>query len=62
MGASGFGGMAFPPCIPVHAYFDAAPTAIWLRHFRYPDCRAVTRLQPRGYWSRFQASAETIRQ
>ncbi|CAO0819654.1 hypothetical protein DFAR_620011 [Desulfarculales bacterium] len=58
VGASGFGGTAsFVP-----AYFDETPIAIWLRHFLGPDCRAVTRLQPRGYWSRFQALVETIRQ
>ncbi|CAO0819770.1 hypothetical protein DFAR_1110040 [Desulfarculales bacterium] len=44
------------------AYFDEAPTAIWLRRCLCPDCRAVIRLQPRGYWSRFQAPVETIRQ
>ncbi|CAO0824693.1 hypothetical protein DFAR_830003 [Desulfarculales bacterium] len=27
-----------------------------------PACRAVIRLRPRGYWSRFQAPVETIRQ
>ncbi|CAO0824778.1 hypothetical protein DFAR_910021 [Desulfarculales bacterium] len=27
-----------------------------------PACRAVIRLQPWGYWSRFQAPVETIRQ
>ncbi|CAO0820369.1 hypothetical protein DFAR_1540020 [Desulfarculales bacterium] len=46
MGASGFGGTA----------------SIWLRCFRCPDCRAVIRLRPRGYWSRFQALVEIIRQ
>ncbi|CAO0822078.1 hypothetical protein DFAR_2800039 [Desulfarculales bacterium] len=46
----------------VPAYFDEAPTAIWLRRFRCPDCRAVIRLRPRGYWSRLPAPVETIRQ
>ncbi|CAO0824747.1 hypothetical protein DFAR_870002 [Desulfarculales bacterium] len=45
----------------VPAYFDEAPTAIWLRCFRCPDCRAVIRLRPRGYWGRFKALVETIR-
>ncbi|CAO0821743.1 hypothetical protein DFAR_250001 [Desulfarculales bacterium] len=43
-------------------YFDEAPKTIWLRRFRCPDCQAVIRLRPRGYWSRFQAPVETIRQ
>ncbi|CAO0820489.1 hypothetical protein DFAR_150021 [Desulfarculales bacterium] len=57
MEASGFGGM-----VSLSAYFDEAPTAIWLRCFIYPDCRAVIRLQPRDYWSRFQTLVEIIRQ
>ncbi|CAO0821880.1 hypothetical protein DFAR_2710009 [Desulfarculales bacterium] len=45
------------------AYFDKAPTTIWLRHFLCSDCRAgVIQLRPQGYWSRFQALLETIRQ
>ncbi|CAO0821778.1 hypothetical protein DFAR_2640001 [Desulfarculales bacterium] len=43
------------------AYFDKVPTAIWLRRFRCPDCRAVIRLRPRGYWNRLQVPVETIR-
>lgn len=46
----------------VSAYFDEVPEAVWLRRYRCPDCGAVIRLRPRGYWSRFQASVETIRQ
>ncbi|CAO0823251.1 hypothetical protein DFAR_3600005 [Desulfarculales bacterium] len=46
----------------VPAYFDKAPTAIWLRRFLSPDCRAVIRLRPWGYWNRFEAPVETIRQ
>ena len=45
----------------VSAYFDEVPEAVWLRRYRCPDCRAVIRLRPRGYWIRFQASVETIR-
>ncbi|CAO0824284.1 hypothetical protein DFAR_560017 [Desulfarculales bacterium] len=39
------------------SYFDEVPTVTWLRHFRCPVCRAVIRLRPRDYWSRFQAPA-----
>ncbi|CAO0822190.1 hypothetical protein DFAR_2870027 [Desulfarculales bacterium] len=46
----------------VPAYFDEAPIAIWLRRCLCPACRAVIRLRLRGYWSRFQASVEIIRQ
>ncbi|CAO0824526.1 hypothetical protein DFAR_680016 [Desulfarculales bacterium] len=46
----------------VPAYFDEAPTAIWLRRFLCPDCQTVIRLRPLDYWSRFQALMETIRQ
>ncbi|CAO0820802.1 hypothetical protein DFAR_1900003 [Desulfarculales bacterium] len=46
----------------VPAYFDEASTAIWLHRFRCPAYRAVIRLRLRGYWSRLQASMETIRQ
>ncbi|CAO0822815.1 hypothetical protein DFAR_320017 [Desulfarculales bacterium] len=42
------------------AYFDEAPTVVWLRCFLCPDCWAVIQLRPRGYWSRFQAPVETI--
>ncbi|CAO0819867.1 hypothetical protein DFAR_1150025 [Desulfarculales bacterium] len=45
----------------VPAYFNEASTEIWLRCFLCPDCRAVIRLQPWGYWSRLQAPVETIR-
>ncbi|CAO0819918.1 hypothetical protein DFAR_1220004 [Desulfarculales bacterium] len=43
------------------AYFDEALTAIWLRRFHCPGCRAMIWLRPRGYCSRFQAPEETIR-
>ena len=46
----------------VVAYFDDVPEAVFLKRYRCPDCRAVIRLRPRGYWSRFQASAAAIRQ
>ncbi|CAO0819991.1 hypothetical protein DFAR_1260044 [Desulfarculales bacterium] len=57
VGVSGFGGVA-----SLSAYFDEALTAIWLRRFLCPDCRAVIRLRPRGYLSPFQALVGTIRQ
>ncbi|CAO0824130.1 hypothetical protein DFAR_410003 [Desulfarculales bacterium] len=57
MGAFGFEGAA--SCLPI---FDEAPTANWLRRFLCPDGRTVIRLRPWGYWSRFQALVETIRQ
>ena len=46
----------------VYAYFDEVPVAVWLKRYRCPACRAVIRLRPQGYWSRFQASVVAIRQ
>jgi hypothetical protein len=46
----------------VPAYFDEVPELVWLKRYRCPACRAVIRLRPQGYWSRFQASVEAIRQ
>jgi hypothetical protein len=34
----------------------------WLRRYRCPVCRLILRLRPAGYFPRFQASIETIRQ
>jgi hypothetical protein len=45
----------------VLAYFDGVATGIYLRRYRCPECCCVIRLRPRGYFSRFQASIETIR-
>jgi hypothetical protein len=46
----------------VAAYFDDVPEAVLLKRYRCPACRAVIRLRPQGYWSRFQASVAAIRQ
>ena len=43
-------------------YFDGFDSAVLLRRYRCPDCRALYKLRPKGYWSRFQASIATIRQ
>lgn len=45
----------------VLAYFDGVAAGIYLRRYRCPECCCVIRLRPRGYFSRFQASIETIR-
>lgn len=45
----------------VPAYFDGYRGQVWLRRFRCPQCRCVVRQRPITYWSRFQASRETIR-
>jgi hypothetical protein len=44
------------------AYFDGFQEPLWLKKYRCPGCRAVIRMRPQGYWSRFQASIETIRE
>jgi len=46
----------------VSAYFDGYWEPLWLRRYRCPLCRLVLRLRPSGYFQRFQASIETIRQ
>ncbi len=45
----------------VLAFFDGFNDALLIRRYRYPDCRCVLRLRPRGFFSRFQAPVETIR-
>lgn len=45
----------------VGAYFEGYHEPVLLRRYRCPDCRALVRLRPRGYWSRFQSSIATIR-
>lgn len=42
-------------------YFDGFHAPLWLRRYRCPDCSAVIKLKPKGYWPRFQATIETIR-
>jgi len=46
----------------VSAYFDEVVERCWLKRYRCPLCRLIFRLRPAGYFSRFQASIETIRQ
>ena len=46
----------------VFAYFDEVLERCWLRRYRCPVCRLILRLRPAGYFPRFQASIETIRQ
>jgi len=46
----------------VSAYFDGYDKVFWLRRYRCPLCRLILRLRPAGYFQRFQASIETIRQ
>ncbi|CAO0823710.1 transposase [Desulfarculales bacterium] len=41
---------------------ERCPRCGSVRRFRCPDCWAVIQLRPRGYWSRFQAPVEIIRQ
>ena len=46
----------------VLAFFDGFPEGIYLRRWRCPACRCVIRMKPAGYFKRFWASAEVIRQ
>jgi hypothetical protein len=46
----------------VSAYFDGYWEPLWLRRYRCPACRLILQLKPSGYFKRFQASIETIRQ
>jgi hypothetical protein len=43
------------------AFFDGFMEALLIRRYRCPDCGGVFRCRPLGYFSRFQASVETIR-
>jgi hypothetical protein len=43
------------------AFFDGLFQGVFLRRFRCPDCGCVIRMKPEGYFSRFQAGIETIR-
>ena len=45
----------------VLAYFDGFDEGLWLRRWRCPDCRAIYRVRPHGYFRRFQSSIYTIR-
>lgn len=47
----------------VEAYFDEAGSqSVWLKRYRCPGCGVVIRLRPSGYWTRIQATIETVRQ
>jgi len=43
-------------------YFDGFDEPLWLRRYRCPDCSAIIRVRPKGYWPRFQARIDAIRQ
>ncbi len=45
----------------VSAYFDGYESLFWLRRYRCPLCRVIVRLRPAGYFQRFHASIEMIR-
>lgn len=45
----------------VLAFFDGFIDALFLKRYRCPDCKTVFRVRPEGYFSRFQASINTIR-
>ena len=45
----------------VEAFFDGFPKALLLRRYRCADCGLTLRLRPQGYWPRFQASIQAIR-
>jgi len=45
----------------VPALFDGSVGEVLLRRYRCPDCHCVLRLRPSGYFKRFQAAIETIR-
>ena len=45
----------------VAAFFDGFADQVLLRRYRCPDCHCVLRLRPSGYFKRFQAAINTIR-
>jgi hypothetical protein len=45
----------------VENYFDGFSDGLLLRRYRCPLCGCIVKLKPKGYFSRFQASIETIR-
>ncbi len=45
----------------VAAFFDGCHDEVLLRRYRCPDCRCVLRLRPSGYFKRFQAATQKIR-
>lgn len=47
----------------VEAYFDEAGShSVFLKRYRCPECGAVIRLRPSGYWRRIQATVAAVRQ
>jgi hypothetical protein len=47
----------------VPAYFDQAGSeCVFLKRYRCPECRAVIRVRPSGYFKRIQASVVAVRQ
>jgi len=45
----------------VSVFFDEFKKALFVKRYRCPDCGTVFRIRPIGYFSRFQASIDTIR-
>jgi len=45
----------------VGAFFDGYPGFVFLRRWRCASCRCVIRVRPCGYFRRFQATIEEIR-
>ena len=45
----------------VLANFDGFKCGLYIKKYRCPDCRAVIRMRPKGYFPRFQTSIKTIR-
>lgn len=46
----------------VPAFFDGIETLVYLKRYRCPDCRAVYRMKPVGYWPRFWVPMARIKQ
>lgn len=46
----------------VTAFFDGFDRYVYLRRYRCPDCNCVIRMKPRGYFNRFRACIDVIRQ
>ncbi len=44
----------------VICYFDTYKEGICIKRFRCPECRAVIRIRPKGYFPRFQSPVKTI--
>jgi hypothetical protein len=46
----------------VGCFFDGFQHALLIKRYRCPDCRCVIRCRPNGYFKRFQAPIDTIRE